>query len=151
MKITARFPELSEKIIMKSDLGRDRMIKQLLNSVIAKYRDLSVSRRSRYFAQPRPIIVNSPSTPVSFLHKLIYFLLLLYQGPSCSAQNNDVFIPSPKVKTLEPKPTASTPLPVTEKNLWGLRLWQVVGLAFVATILLSEYYYKIFDRLPLDN
>ena len=36
----------------------DRMIKQLLNSVIAKYRDLSVSRRSRYFAQPCPIIVN---------------------------------------------------------------------------------------------
>ena len=54
------------------------MIKQLLNSVIAKYRDLSLSRRSiiclslrlrqiidllatdksRYFAQPRPIIVN---------------------------------------------------------------------------------------------
>ena len=56
------------------------MIKQLLNSVIAKYRDLSVSRRSiicrsriidllttdksRYFAQPRPIIVNySPHPP----------------------------------------------------------------------------------------
>ena len=55
------------------------MIKQLLNSVIAKYRELSVSRRSviclsvrllqiidllasdksRYFIQPRPIIVNS--------------------------------------------------------------------------------------------
>ena len=45
------------------------MIKQLLNSVIAKYRDLLVSRRSiiidllatdksRYFAQPRPIIVH---------------------------------------------------------------------------------------------
>ena len=54
------------------------MIKQLLNSVIAKYRDFSVSRRSiiclslrlrqiidllatdksRYFAQPRPIIAN---------------------------------------------------------------------------------------------
>ena len=50
------------------------MIEQLLNSVIAKYRDLSVSRRSiicrsriidllttdksRYFAQPRPIIVS---------------------------------------------------------------------------------------------
>ena len=51
------------------------MIKQLLNSVIAKYRDLSVSRRSiicrlrqiidllatdksRYFARPRPIIAN---------------------------------------------------------------------------------------------
>ena len=54
------------------------MIKQLLNSVIAKYRDLSVSRRSiiclslrlwqiidllatdksQYFAQPRPIIAN---------------------------------------------------------------------------------------------
>ena len=50
------------------------MIKQLLNSVIAKYRYLSVSRKSdlrlwqiidllatgksRYFAQPRPTIVN---------------------------------------------------------------------------------------------
>ena len=54
------------------------MIKRLLNSVIAKYRDLSVSRgsiiclslrlwqiidllatdKSRYFAQPCPIIVN---------------------------------------------------------------------------------------------
>ena len=53
------------------------MIKQLLNSVIAKYRDLSVSHRSiiclnlrlwqiidlltidksRYFAQPHPIII----------------------------------------------------------------------------------------------
>ena len=58
------------------------MIKQLLNSGIAKYRDLSASRRSiiclslrlrqiidrlatdksRYFAQPRPIIVNYCST-----------------------------------------------------------------------------------------
>ena len=55
----------------------DRRVKQLLNSAIAKYRDLSVSRRSiiclglllrqlidllatdksRYFAQPRSIIV----------------------------------------------------------------------------------------------
>ena len=54
------------------------MIKQLLNSVITKYHDLSMSRRSiiylslrlrqiidllatdksRYFAEPRPIIVN---------------------------------------------------------------------------------------------
>ena len=35
-----------------------RMIKKLLNSVVAKYRDLSVSRKSRYFPQPRPINVN---------------------------------------------------------------------------------------------
>ena len=61
----------------KNKLG-DRMIKQLSNSVIAKYCDLSMSRRSiiclslrlrqiidllatdksQYFAQPRPIIVN---------------------------------------------------------------------------------------------
>ena len=48
----------------KSRLG-DRRIKQLLNSVFVKYRDLSVSRRSineeicsPYFAQLRPIIVN---------------------------------------------------------------------------------------------
>ena len=64
-------------IYYKYKLG-DRMIKHSLNSVIAKYRDLSVSRRSiiclslrlrqiivllatdksRYFAQPRPTIVN---------------------------------------------------------------------------------------------
>ena len=80
MKMADRFPELSEsdlpKIITKNKLG-DRMIKQLLNSVVAKYCDLSVSRRSilchslrlrqtidllatdksQFFAQPRPIIV----------------------------------------------------------------------------------------------
>ena len=68
---------LPEDIQQKNKLG-DRMKKQLLNSVTAKYRDLSVSRRSiiclslrlrqiidllatdksRYFAQPRPIIAN---------------------------------------------------------------------------------------------
>ena len=67
-----RFP----KIFLKKQTRW--MIKQLLNSVITKYRDLSVSRRSiiclslrlrqiivllatdksRYFAQPRPTIVN---------------------------------------------------------------------------------------------
>ena len=58
------------RISLKNKLS-DRMIKQLLNSVIAKYRDLSVSRRSiiylsrsacqlqiTFFVQPRPIIVN---------------------------------------------------------------------------------------------
>ena len=59
----------SRRYSLKNKLG-DRMIKQLLNSVIAKHRDLLVSRtsiiwicspctdKSRYFAQPRPIIVN---------------------------------------------------------------------------------------------
>ena len=67
----------SRRYYLKNKLG-DRMIKQLLNTVIAKYRDSSVSRRSiiclslrlrqiidllatdklRYFAQPRPIIAN---------------------------------------------------------------------------------------------
>ena len=71
---------------MKTKLG-DRMIKQLLNSVIAKYRDLSMSRRSiiclglqlrqiidqlatnklRYFAQPGPIIVNYYTLAASFI------------------------------------------------------------------------------------
>ena len=76
-----RFPEQSESdlISLVGQKNGDRMIKQLLNSVIAKYRDLSVSCRSiiykvyfrlrqiidllatdksQYFAQPRPIIVN---------------------------------------------------------------------------------------------
>ena len=68
----------SRRYSLKNKLGH-RMIKQLLNSVIAKYRDLPVSRRrsiiclnlrlrqiidllatgkARYFAQPRPIIAN---------------------------------------------------------------------------------------------
>ena len=70
------------------------MIKQLLlNSVIAKYRDLSVSRRSiiclslwlrqiidllatdksRYFAQPRPIIGNYSATDGATLKAVIFF------------------------------------------------------------------------------
>ena len=75
-----RFPEQAEShlICLIDKKNGDRMIKQLLNSVIAKYRDLSVSRRSiiclslrlrqiidllvtdksRYFAQARSIIVN---------------------------------------------------------------------------------------------
>ena len=75
-----RFPEQAESDLTYSvdQKNGDGMIKQLLNSVIAKYRDLSVTSRSiicrsrrlkqtidllvtdkpRYFAQPRPIIVN---------------------------------------------------------------------------------------------
>jgi hypothetical protein len=68
------------------------MIKQLLNSVLAKYRDLSVPRRSiiclclrhrqiiyllatdksRYFAQPRPIIDNYLyDLPLDYFHLLL--------------------------------------------------------------------------------
>ena len=71
------------------------MIKQLLNSVVAKYRDSSVSRRSiiclslrprqiiidllatdksRYFAQPRPIIANYLKEDL-FLVKLVNIIL----------------------------------------------------------------------------
>ena len=60
------------------------------------------------------------------------------QVRSAFAENDDVFLPAPKVKTIEPSITTPTLLPVTERDLWGIRLWQVVGLAFVATILLSE-------------
>ena len=62
----------------------------------------------------------------------------LSQVQLCYAQNDDVFLPTPKVKTLEPSVATPTPLPVTERNLWGIRLWQVVGLAFVATVILSK-------------
>ena len=76
MKMADRF--VSRGYSLKKNKFGDQMIKQFLNSVVAKYRDLSVSRRSiiclslrlrqiidllatdksRYFAQPRPIIVN---------------------------------------------------------------------------------------------
>ncbi|XP_068674774.1 transmembrane inner ear expressed protein-like [Montipora foliosa] len=73
----------------------------------------------------------------NLIFKTVFFhsLLFGFQVEPCFAQNNDLFIPPAKVKTLAPKPTTSTPIPVTEKNLWGLRMWQVVGLAFVATVL----------------
>ena len=52
------------------------MMKQLLNSVIAKYRDLSVSLltmdKSRHFSQPRPIIVN-----YYYYYYYYYYVLLL--------------------------------------------------------------------------
>jgi len=73
-------PELSESDLtsLVDQNNSDRTIKQLLNSVIPKYRDFSMSRRSitclrlwlgqitdplatdkaRYFTQPRSIIVN---------------------------------------------------------------------------------------------
>ena len=69
------------------------MIKQLLNSVITKYHDLSVSQiniiwlslrlqqkinllatdKSQYFAQPRPIIVNYLQTQLTIILKYIVF------------------------------------------------------------------------------
>ena len=74
-----RFPKQadSELTYLVDQKNGDRMIKQLLNSVITKYQDLSVSRRSiiclslrlrqiidllstdksQYFAQPRSIMV----------------------------------------------------------------------------------------------
>ena len=80
MKMADLFPEQSESDLssLVDQKNGNRIIKQLLNLVIAKYRDLSVSRRSiiclslrlrqiidllatdksRYFAQPRSIIVN---------------------------------------------------------------------------------------------
>ena len=69
-------PSFRRLFIDVQDKFSDRLIKELLNSVFAKYRDLSVASRSiirlslrqridplatdksRYFAQPHPIIVN---------------------------------------------------------------------------------------------
>ena len=82
------------------------MIKQLLNSAIAKYRDLSVARRSmiclclrhrqiidllatdksRYFAQPRPIIVcyyighHITLVIILYFHKAKQVYYIIYVG-----------------------------------------------------------------------
>ena len=85
---------------LKNKLG-DRMIKRLLNSVIAKYRDLSVSRRSiiclslrlrkiidllttdksQYFAQPHPIIANcSPLKKLFCLNRPCFQLYGIFVG-----------------------------------------------------------------------
>ena len=91
---------LPNNIHWKKKLG-DRMIKQLLNSVVAKYRDLSVSHRSiiclslrlrqiidllatdksRYFAQPRPIIVycrDHSVNNVNYMYMSIFAMNLLF-------------------------------------------------------------------------
>ena len=94
------------------------MIKQLLNSVIAKYRDLSVSRRSiicrsrrlrqiidllatdksRYFAQPRPIITNSPQAQLtlipSTLSQGLFTIRAKYYQKHINLNNNTVDVPS---------------------------------------------------------
>ena len=86
------FPEQAESDLtyLVDQKNGDRMIKQLLNLVIAIYRDLSVSRRSiiclslrlrriidllatdksRYFAQPRPIIVKYLRIETKFEEKM---------------------------------------------------------------------------------
>ena len=76
----------SQGYSLKNKLGD--WIKQLLNSVIAKYRDLSVSRRSiicrsriidlRYFAQPRPIIVKSLHIYIKSMHLSIILSRLIF-------------------------------------------------------------------------
>ena len=83
------------RIFIKKKLG-DRMIKQLLNSVIAKYLDLLVSRRSiiclslrlrqiidllatdksRYFVQPLPIIVKDSKC------LMLHIKLIEYKEPN---------------------------------------------------------------------
>ena len=81
-----RFPEQAESDLTYSvdQKSGDRMVKQLLNAIIAKYRDLSVYRssiicreiidllatyKSRYFAQPRPIIVIPSSEDTALPNK----------------------------------------------------------------------------------
>ena len=82
----------SQGYSLKNKLGD--WIKQLLNSVIAKYRDLSVSRRSiicrsriidllatnksRYFAQLRPIIVKSLHIYIKSMHLSIILSRLIF-------------------------------------------------------------------------
>ena len=74
------------------------MIKQLFNSVIAKYRDLPVFRtsiiclslrqmihllatdKSRYFAQPRPIIVNYNYHYYYHYYYIIIIIILGLEG-----------------------------------------------------------------------
>ena len=79
VKMADRFPKQAESDLtyLVDQKNGDRMIKQLLNSAIAKYRDLTVvsrwiiclslrlwqkihllaTEKSRYFSQPRPMIV----------------------------------------------------------------------------------------------
>ena len=69
-----RFP----KMVVKNRLG-DGMIKQLLNSVIAKYCDLPVSRTSIICLslRPRQIIICSPLTNHDILFNLVQLLLIV--------------------------------------------------------------------------
>ena len=95
-----RFASQGYSFKKKNKLG-DRIIKQLLNSVIAKYRDLLVSRRSiiclsfrlqkiidllatnksRYFAQPRPIIVNYPPSALDSSARTSIFIQIDCHSP----------------------------------------------------------------------
>ena len=98
---------LSEDIL-KNKPG-DRMIKQLVNSVTTKYRDLPVSRtsiiclslrlrqiidllatdKSRYFAQPRPIIVKYRANAIhQFCCCCFVFCLYVSYHSSCRKEQH---------------------------------------------------------------
>ena len=78
-------------ISLKNKLG-DGMIKQLLNLVMAKLfasADLLATDKSRYFAQPRPIIVN-----YSFREQLQRSQCTIKVVPTrCSFRQRNFFIP----------------------------------------------------------
>ena len=65
------------KMVVKNRLG-EGMIKQLLNSVIAKYCDLPVSRTSIICLtlRPRQIVICSPLTNHDILFNLVQLLLI---------------------------------------------------------------------------
>ena len=106
-----RFPRI---FIKKNKLG-DRMIKQSLNSVIAKYHDLSVSRRSiiclslwlrqtiyllatdksRYFAQPCPIILLIIANTLSHRQAIIIIIIVLLS--LCSSSSSSSLLPTNEV------------------------------------------------------
>ena len=106
-----RFPRI---FIKKNKLG-DRMIKQSLNSVIAKYHDLSVSRRSiiclslwlrqtiyllatdksRYFAQPCPIILLIIANTLSHRQAIIIIIIVLLS--LCSSSSSSSLLPTHEV------------------------------------------------------
>ena len=75
----------------------------------------------------------------ALINKLIKpnLLQLLFH---CNGQNN-AFIPKvqTKVKTLpSPADVSATLLPTAERELWGLKLWQVVGIFLTGTIVIGK-------------
>ena len=104
------------RISLKNKLN-DRMIKQLLNSVIAKYRDLSVSRRSiiylsrsacqlqiTFFVQPRPIIVN-----YSFREQLQRSQCTIKVVPTRCSFRQIFFLNPIRLPALQTKPVLNDP------------------------------------------
>ncbi|XP_032227079.1 transmembrane inner ear expressed protein [Nematostella vectensis] len=65
---------------------------------------------------------------------LCLFVMLLWS--SVLGVDDSAYLPVLKTKIVGPIDPTPTPLPATEQAMWGLRMWQVLGLLLTGTVVM---------------